>query len=131
MTTKKSPDQVDAHVGQRIRMRRMALKMSQYDLGKSCGITFQQIQKYEKGNSRVSASRLQQVSKLLKVPVSFFFDGLPSKGAKKKNPPEDLAQQLLTTRDGNELAKAFMSIDNKALRRSIVATVEAIANQHG
>jgi transcriptional regulator with XRE-family HTH domain len=131
MTTKKSPDQVDAHVGQRIKMRRMALKMSQSDLGKSCGVTFQQIQKYEKGNSRVSASRLQQVSQRLKVPVSFFFDGLPSKGTKKKYAPEDLAQQLLVTRDGNELAKAFMSISNKALRRSIVAAVEAIADQHG
>ena len=128
MTTK-SPNPVDVHVGKRIRMRRMMLNRTQTDLGRTCGITFQQIQKYEKGTNRVSASRLQQFSKLLGVPVSFFFEGLASNGAKEKKAPEDLAQQLLSTRDGIELTKAFITIDDKSVRRSIVAMVEEIANQ--
>jgi transcriptional regulator with XRE-family HTH domain len=128
MTTK-SPNPVDVHVGKRIRMRRMMLNRTQTTLARTCGITFQQIQKYEKGTNRVSASRLQQFSKLLDVPVSFFFDGLASNGAKQKNAPEDLAQQLLSTRDGIELTKAFISIDDRSMRRSIVAIVEEIAKQ--
>lgn len=122
----KSPDSIDINVGRRIRMRRMMLSKSQTDLGETCGITFQQIQKYEKGINRVSASRLQQFAKILDVPVSFFFEGQASKGA-KPNAADDLAQQLLSTRDGLELTKAFVSINDKALRRSIVAIVEEIA----
>jgi transcriptional regulator with XRE-family HTH domain len=125
----KSPNLVDVHVGGRIRMRRMILNLSQSDLGKKSGITFQQIQKYEKGANRVSASRLQEFAKMLDVPVSFFFDGLASNGAKRKNAPEDLAQQLLATRDGIELTKAFISIDDKALRHSIVNMVEKAAKR--
>jgi transcriptional regulator with XRE-family HTH domain len=128
MTTK-SPNPVDVHVGKRIRMRRMMLTKTQTDLAGTCGISFQQIQKYEKGTNRVSASRLQQFSKLLDVPVSFFFEGLAANGAKQKNVPEDLAQQLLATRDGIELTKAFILIDDKSMRRSIVAMVEEIAKQ--
>jgi transcriptional regulator with XRE-family HTH domain len=124
----KSPNPVDAHVGRRIRMRRMILNLSQTDLGEKSGITFQQIQKYEKGANRVSASRLQEFAKMLDVPVSFFFEGLTN-GAKLKNAPEDLAQQLLATRDGIELTKAFISIDDKPLRRSIVNMVEEVAKR--
>ena len=124
----KLPDPVDVHVGRRVKMRRMMLDLSQSDLGKKSRITFQQIQKYEKGVNRVSASRLQEFSKCLGVPVSFFFEGLSSNGAKLKNAPEDPAQQLLVTRDGIDLVKAFVSIDDKALRRSIVTMVEEIAN---
>lgn len=124
----KSPDAVDIHIGRRIRMRRMMLKKSQTDLGETCGITFQQIQKYENGTNRVSASRLQQFAKILDVPVSFFFESLATKGS-KPNTTDDLAQQLLSTRDGLELSKAFVSIDDKRLRRSIVAMVEEIADQ--
>jgi transcriptional regulator with XRE-family HTH domain len=110
-------------------MRRMMLNLSQTDLGKKSGITFQQIQKYEKGTNRVSASRLQEFAKMLDVPVSFFFEGLASNGAKRKNAPADLAQQLLATRDGIELTKAFISIDDKALRHSIVNMVEEAAKR--
>ena len=109
-------------------MRRMMLNLSQSDLGNKSGITFQQVQKYEKGVNRVSASRLQEFAKCLDVTVSFFFEGLPSHNAKLKNAPADPAQQLLVTRDGMDLVKAFVSIDDKALRRSIVAMVEEIAN---
>lgn len=124
----KLPDPVDVHVGKRIKMRRMMLDLSQSDLGNKSRITFQQIQKYEKGINRVSASRLQEFAKCLDVPVSFFFEGLSSNGTKLKNAPEDLAQQLLVTRDGIDLVKAFVSIADKALRRSIVTMVEEIAN---
>jgi transcriptional regulator with XRE-family HTH domain len=122
-------DPTDVHVGKRLRMRRVMLKLSQGDLGKPCGVSFQQIQKYEKGFNRVSASRLQQFAKLLDVPVSFFFEGLESNGGRKKNQPEDLATQLLSTRLGVELSKAFMAIEDRAMRRAIVNLVEQIANQ--
>src|ERR1700733_8281419 len=112
----KSPNPVDVHVGRRVRMRRMILNLSQTDLGKKSGISFQQIQKYEKGKNRVSASRLQEFAKMLDVPVAFFFEGLASDGAKQKNAPADLSQKFLATRDGIQLTKAFISIDDKALR---------------
>jgi transcriptional regulator with XRE-family HTH domain len=117
------------HVGKRLKMRRVMLNITQSNLGKRCGVTFQQIQKYESGFNRVSASRLQQVANLLDVPVSFFFDGLEASGGRKKNQPEDLAQQLLSTRLGVELSKAFMTIEDGAMRRAIVNLVEQIANQ--
>jgi transcriptional regulator with XRE-family HTH domain len=79
--SKRLPDPIDANLGKRIKMRRAMLHLSQSDLGGACGVTFQQIQKYEKGLNRVGASRLQQFSKLLDVPVSFFFEGLPPSGA--------------------------------------------------
>jgi transcriptional regulator with XRE-family HTH domain len=125
----KSPNTVDVHIGKRIKMRRLMLNISQGDLGKHCRITFQQIQKYENGTNRVSASRLQEFAKLLQVPVAFFFDGLPPHDAKtRKAAPADLAQRLLSTREGIDLTKAFISIDDRSLRRSIVSLVEQIAN---
>jgi transcriptional regulator with XRE-family HTH domain len=79
--TKKSPNPIDKHVGSRVRMRRMMISMSQEKLGEKLGITFQQIQKYEKGTNRIGASRLQQISQILQVPVSFFFEGAPTQAA--------------------------------------------------
>jgi transcriptional regulator with XRE-family HTH domain len=110
-------------------MRRMILGLSQSNLGETCGISFQQVQKYEKGTNRVSASRLQQFAKYLDVPVSFFFEGLSSERSTQANKPDDLAQQLLATRDGIDLTKAFIAINDQSLRRSIVAMAEKIANQ--
>src|SRR5712671_5490238 len=75
---KKAPNPVDRHVGSRVRMRRMMLSMSQEKLGDALGLTFQQVQKYEKGTNRIGASRLQQISNILQVPVEFLFDGAPS-----------------------------------------------------
>jgi transcriptional regulator with XRE-family HTH domain len=75
---KKVPNPIDRHVGSRVRMRRMMLGMSQEKLGDALGLTFQQVQKYEKGANRIGASRLQQISQILQVPVSFFFEGAPS-----------------------------------------------------
>src|SRR5947209_20461561 len=78
MAAKKSPNPIDKHVGSRVCMRRMMLAMSQEKLGKALGLTFQQVQKYEKGTNRIGASRLQQISQILQVPVEFFFEGSPS-----------------------------------------------------
>jgi transcriptional regulator with XRE-family HTH domain len=75
MMAKKAPNPTDKHVGARVRMRRMMLSMSQEKLGDALGLTFQQVQKYEKGANRIGASRLQQIAHILQVPVSFFFDG--------------------------------------------------------
>ena len=77
MIAKKVPDPTDKHVGARVRMRRMMLSMSQEKLGDALGLTFQQVQKYEKGTNRIGASRLQHISSILQVPVSFFFEGGP------------------------------------------------------
>src|SRR5205814_5904134 len=78
MMAKKAPNPIDKHVGSRVRMRRMMLSMSQEKLGDALGLTFQQVQKYEKGTNRIGASRLQQISHILQVPVAFFFEGAPN-----------------------------------------------------
>src|SRR5918999_1894609 len=78
MAAKKAPNPIDKHVGSRVRMRRMMLNMSQEKLGDALGLTFQQVQKYEKGTNRIGASRLQQIANILQVPVGFFFEGAPS-----------------------------------------------------
>src|SRR6202035_3412661 len=78
MLAKKAPNPTDKHVGSRVRMRRMMLGMSQEKLGDALDLTFQQVQKYEKGTNRIGASRLQQISQILQVPVSFFFEGAPN-----------------------------------------------------
>ena len=126
---RKSPNPTDKHVGARVRMRRMMLSMSQGKLGDALGLTFQQVQKYEKGSNRIGASRLQHIAQILQVPVSFFFDGGPavegSRGASGLASPAYLSD-FFATRDGLALAKAFMDIKDKKLRRCIVALVEEI-----
>ena len=91
----KAPNPVDKYVGSRVRMRRIMLGMSQEKLGEALGLTFQQIQKYEKGTNRVGASRLQQISEILQVPVSFLFDGGPSGIVKRRAcPPRALRRPI-------------------------------------
>lgn len=127
----KLPHQIDKHVGARLRMRRMMLNMSQSNLGEALGITFQQIQKYEKGTNRVSASRLQQIAQVLQVPVPFFFEGVAHP---EKDPKADVQAALpaetvefFATRDGLALARAFVRIGTAGVRRHIVGLVEEIA----
>ena len=126
---RKSPNSTDRHVGARVRMRRMMLSMSQEKLGDALGLTFQQVQKYEKGTNRIGASRLQHIAQILQVPVSFFFEGGPAvegfRGASVPSPA--YVSDFLATRDGLALAKAFTVIEDKKLRRCIVALVEGIA----
>jgi len=133
MMAKKAPNPVDKHVGSRVRMRRMMLAMSQEKLGNSLGLTFQQVQKYEKGTNRIGASRLQQISHILQVPVSFFFEGAPaaSTGSRAEGlseaPSPAYVSDFLATSDGLALTKAFMRIADSRLRRRIVDLVEQIA----
>jgi len=131
MAAKKAPNPIDKHVGSRVRMRRMMLNMSQEKLGDALGLTFQQVQKYEKGTNRIGASRLQQIAHILQVPVEFFFEGAPSLPASgngaKDAPSASYVSDFLATSEGLSLTKAFTRIKEPKLRRRIVDLVEEIA----
>src|SRR6516162_8282335 len=134
---KKAANPTDKHVGSRVRMRRMMLGLSQEKLGDSLGLTFQQIQKYEKGTNRIGASRLYQISHILQVPVAFFFEGAPNAQtagrqeglAEAPSPAPAYVSDFLATADGLALTKAFMRIEDSKLRRRIVDLVEQIASR--
>jgi len=121
MANKKQPNPIDIHVGSRVRLRRMMLGMSQEKLGEQLGITFQQIQKYEKGTNRIGASRLQHISTVLSVPVSFFFEDAP--GTPNATPclaesrPASYMTDFLSSSEGIQLNKAFTRIKDNKLRR--------------
>jgi transcriptional regulator with XRE-family HTH domain len=125
----KSPNPTDKHVGNRVRMRRMMAKMSQTTLGNAMGISFQQLQKYENGTNRLSAGRLHQLSHILQVSVSFFFEGLllPSEASSDEGADID---DFLATSDGLSLTKYFLRIKDPKLRRRIVDLVEQIAARY-
>ena len=131
--TKKLPNPTDKHVGSRVRMRRMMLGMSQEKLGDALSLTFQQVQKYEKGTNRIGASRLQQIAHFLQVPVSFFFEGAPGLPSANGNggdaPSPAYVSDFLATSDGLALTKAFMQIKDPKLRRRIVDLVSQIAGE--
>ena len=125
---KKLPNPIDKHVGSRVRMRRMMLGMSQSTLADRLHLTFQQVQKYEKGTNRISASRLQHISQILQLPVTFFFEGTPGQSKAKDDAPSlAYVTDFLATRNGLALTKAFMKIKDAKLRRNIVNLVEEIA----
>ena len=133
----KKPNPVDAHVGSRVRLRRMLLGMSQERLGESMGLTFQQVQKYEKGVNRIGASRLFQISKILDVPVQFFFeeaphvgDGSPARGMAEAD-SETLILEFLNSREGLELNRAFVKIADPKVRKSVVDLVRALSASGG
>jgi transcriptional regulator with XRE-family HTH domain len=127
----KAPNPVDKYVGSRVRMRRIMLGMSQEKLGEALGLTFQQIQKYEKGTNRVGASRIQQISEILNVPVSYLFEGGPTGTTHAGNFSEGTSPTFVTdflaTAEGLALTRAFTRITDPKLRRSIVDLVEQIA----
>jgi transcriptional regulator with XRE-family HTH domain len=133
--TKKAPNPIDKHVGSRVRMRRMMLGMSQEKLGDALSLTFQQVQKYEKGTNRIGASRLQQISQILQVPVAFFFEGAPHAAGGPATvgledaPSPSYVSEFLATSDGLSLTKAFMRIPDAKLRRRIVDLVQQIAGE--
>jgi len=106
--------------------------MSQQKLGAALGLTFQQVQKYEKGATRISASRLQQISHILQVPVEFFFEGAPNASAPHGSNKSELwmaqIDDFVSDQDGLRLIGAFLRIDNAALRRRIVMLVQEIAD---
>ena len=129
--TRRDPNFVDVHVGSRIRMRRQLIGMSQEKLGELLGITFQQVQKYEKGANRISASRLYYSAKILGVPVQFFYDELP--GAEQQSGmgeprEEDAVLSSLMNIDGVTLAKAFRDADSVTKRKLISSIARVIAD---
>jgi transcriptional regulator with XRE-family HTH domain len=124
-----SSNVVDAYVGARLRMRRVMLGMSQGKLGQLLGVTFQQIQKYEKGANRISASRLRQASHVLEVPVEFFYEGAPTpaEGAAAESGTQPFDIAFLATTEGFQLNRAFLRIRDPKVRRRIVELVVSLA----
>jgi transcriptional regulator with XRE-family HTH domain len=124
-----TPNPIDKHVGSRVRMRRMMMSMSQEKLGDQLGLTFQQVQKYEKGTNRIGASRLQQIAQILGVPVAFFFEGAGPEatpgGFREAGSPEFVAD-FLSTSEGLALTRAFLRVRDAKVRRRIVDLVEAL-----
>ena len=129
------PNPIDIHVGSRVRFRRMLLGMSQEKLGEKLGLTFQQVQKYEKGINRIGASRLFDLAQVLGVSVQFFYEEAPA-SEPKQGTPDVVAEQpdehsivaFLRSRDGLELNKAFVRISDAKARRAIVELVRSLAN---
>ncbi len=131
---KKNPNPIDVHVGSRVRMRRMLVGLSQEKLGERLGLTFQQVQKYEKGSNRVSASRLYQMAQILGVPVQFFFEELPEQAKGQfgstgfsESSQETMIMDFLSSSEGLQLNKAFSEISDASIRRKVVDLVKAIA----
>jgi transcriptional regulator with XRE-family HTH domain len=127
----KNPDAIDVYVGGRVRMRRMILKMSQDNLGKQIGITFQQVQKYEKGTNRIGASRLQKIASVLGVAPSFFFrqegtEPVSIGGTGSFQGLNDVSQ-FLHSREGLALNEAFLKISDPTIRQKVVALVKVMA----
>jgi transcriptional regulator with XRE-family HTH domain len=125
------PNPIDKHVGMKLRARRIKLSMSQSTLADALGLTFQQVQKYEKGANRIGAGRLQQIAQILQMPVESCFEGLPHERGQRRVPtdaPDLQYVAVLVTADGLQLTKAFMQIPNAKLRRAIVNLVEQLAD---
>lgn len=130
---KKKPNPTDVHVGGRIRLRRNMLGMSQEKLGEALGITFQQIQKYEKGTNRVGASRLQAIASILSAPVAFFFEDVPGQeGGEHKGLAEDSSANFvvdfLSSAEGLQLNRAFARISNPKVRRKVIELAKVLAD---
>ena len=128
---RREPNFIDVHVGNRIRMRRQIVGMSQEKLGELLGITFQQIQKYEKGSNRISASRIYYAAKTLGVAVQFFFEDLPgvdNHGGFGEPRDEDSVMTALMNLDGVQLAKAFRDADSSGKRKLIASMARLIAD---
>lgn len=130
----RKPNPIDVHVGTRVRLRRMLLGMSQEKLGEHLGLTFQQVQKYEKGVNRIGASRLFDLARVLGVPVQFFYDEAPGEIAGgyaapglAERPAESYVVEFLSTREGLELNKAFVRISDPKVRRSVVDLVRSLS----
>jgi transcriptional regulator with XRE-family HTH domain len=135
-TTGRKPNPVDVHVGSRVRYRRMIIGMSQEKLGEKMNLTFQQIQKYEKGTNRIGASRLFQLSKILEVPVGYFFEDAfsgasPSRAMPGMGEPEQEGYLLdfLNSREGLDLNKAFAKIQDPKVRRRVIDLVRALSEE--
>ncbi len=126
----RSPNPVDTHVGTRIRLRRQVMKMSQEKLGNALGVTFQQVQKYERGANRVGASRLWRMAQVMDVPVSFFYEGLTEDAPASQFGEGDqtpIVYDFINSTDGVSLAMAVSKIKNKAVRRQILELARSLS----
>lgn len=127
----KAANEVDRHVGTRVRMRRMLIGMSQEKLGGALGVTFQQVQKYEKGTNRISASRLQKMSGILGVTIDFFYDGMEEDDPARRGFAEERTAgydaQLLTG-DALKLLRAFHRIADAKVRRKLIDLATALSD---
>ena len=126
VTKKTNP--IDAQVGNRVRIRRMLLGMSQERLGDLLGLTFQQVQKYEKGVNRIGAGRLFEIARILGVPIDFFYDGV---GATLENPSEGTppVMEFVSSGEGLQLSLAFMKIKDPKVRKRVLDLVKSLANE--
>ena len=126
----KSPNPIDRHVGARLRMRRLLVGFSQTKLGEALDVTFQQIQKYEKGANRIGASRLQQLARVLDVAPAYFFEGAPQTdapaGGFAEAPDNDYVVDFLSTNEGLQLNRAFAQIRDPKVRKRIVELVSSL-----
>jgi transcriptional regulator with XRE-family HTH domain len=129
----KTPNPIDRHVGARLKMRRLTVGMSQSKLGEALNITFQQIQKYEKGSNRIGASRLQELARILNVAPAFFFEGAPASEAAPSGFAEPEANSyiadFLSTTEGLQLNRAFALIRDAKVRKRIVDLVTSLAQE--
>ncbi len=127
----KIPNPIDKHVGARVRMRRVLVGLSQEKLGDALGITFQQIQKYEKGTNRIGASRLQEASKILGVPVNFFFEGAQAEtdmvAGFAETDTNGYVADFASSAEGTQLINAFLKIKEPKLRKKIIDLIAAIS----
>lgn len=127
---RKGPHPVDTHVGSRVKLRRMILGMSQDSLGKSLGLTFQQVQKYEKGVNRIGASRLFELSDLLEVPIQYFYDGYGDGDSANGFAEPDVAEafmELVNSPDGVHLCRYFAEIKDTQVKKRVLDLVKSIA----
>ena len=125
----KQPNQIDIEVGNKIRLRRRLTGMSQTALGTALGITFQQVQKYEKGTNRVGASRLSDMARILGVPVSYFFEDGQTHDAAGDSGESDLITQFVGSSEGLALNKAFAQIPDVGIRRKVLSLEKALADE--
>ncbi|WP_448192092.1 helix-turn-helix domain-containing protein [Azospirillum sp. sgz301742] len=130
------PNPIDVHVGSRVRLRRTLLGMSQEKLGEAIGLTFQQVQKYERGANRIGASRLFDLSRVLDVPVSFFFDDMPADVEVPADEPMSLGSEKpggyepdpMAKRETLELVRAYYRINDSSVRKRLFELTKAVAN---
>ena len=127
MAERKAPNPVDAHIGSRLRLRRLTLGLSQEKLGKELGLTFQQVQKYERGANRIGASRLYAIAQILEAPVSYFFEGLEGLDTIS---PDDRIESMLSSPEAVEMNRSFARITDQATRRRLTDLIRSVADNN-
>lgn len=120
--------EIDEHIGSRIRMRRNETQVSQADLAEMIGLTFQQVQKYEKGANRIGGSRMLQIARALGVRVSYFFEGLEEDGSELAAATDSVMNKFVASAEGMHIAKSFVKIDGIKTRRAICVLIETLSD---